>query len=245
VEPFYDDEGEQVGWVVLADDGETYLCEFDGSIAAVWDDGVQDWDLDIEPGFGVDLGDEGLDEDPRLAALDERLDGLEQLASQPREIMVTRATSQADMQQVDQDMARQRDQAEQMIGRRFTLRERRLIGHEMLNDAEAGRQPDIAAAIERLELSGADLPDLDDENPHRAREARVAHMTELWRDQERHAAAARGEDDLLDAEPPAAREQYDADDREQRQAWMVDALRGATDSSSLYSSAEDREGLEM
>ena len=71
-------------------------------------------------------------------------------------------------------------------------------------------------------------------------------MTELWQDAERVAAAEYNGDDLLDDERPATREAYDADDREQRQQWMVDAMRGATDSSALYSSTQDREdaGLE-
>jgi hypothetical protein len=165
-EPFLNDLGEQVGWVIPADDGQTYLCEFDGSVAAIWDDHEQDWDVDIEPGYTF------ADEDP----YEQRIAELEQRVNEPRpvsEITVARAVEETDMERVNEDMMRQSEQAERMIDRRFTLRERRLIGAEMLNEVEAGRQPDISGVIERLELRGEDLPDLDHENPHQAREARV------------------------------------------------------------------------
>jgi hypothetical protein len=185
-----------VGWVVTASDNETYLSELDGEIVAVWDDGGQGWDVDIEPGYTF------ADEDP----YEQRIAELEQRVNEPRpvsEITVARAVEETDMQAINEDMMRQSEQAERMIDRRFTLRERRLIGAEMLNEVEAGRQPDISAAIERLELRGEELPDLDHENPNQAREARQRFMVERMQDNERIEASAYNGDDLLDDEPPA------------------------------------------
>jgi hypothetical protein len=236
-EPYYGDDGEQIGWVDISDDGETYLLALDREIAGVWDDEEQGFQ-EFESGYF--LTDPDADEDP-LTAYEERLDELEQRLNEPTsvpEIVVTRATEQADVQGFQQDMGRQREHLERMLDRPLTLPEARRLGQAMLDDFEAGSpRPDIIAAAERT----GGLDDLDADNPHAAREARRDYMTQRLLDSERMAAAEHGEDDLSNDEAPARQEQYDADSREERQAWMVDALRGVTDSSALYSSDQDRE----
>lgn len=236
-EPYYSDDGEHIGWVDTAEDGQTYLLELDREIAAVWDDQAQGFHQ-FESGYYLT--------DPEVESYDydERLAELEQRVNEPREIpevVVTRATEQADMQRWNQDMTRQREHLERMLDRPLTMAETRRLGSEMLDDFEAGSgRPDIINAAERT----GGLDDLDDENPHRAREARQRFMIERLQDRERLAAAPYNGDDLVDDEPPATRDQYDADDRNERQAWMVDAMRGVTDSSTLYTTDQDRAELE-
>jgi hypothetical protein len=212
-EPFYDDDGDQVGWVVVAGDGNTYVTELDGvTVAGVWDDEGQGWDVDIEP---LELTyDEGEDEDAydeQVAGFDDRLAALEQQSYDPRpaEVVVTAATEQADVERWNVDMARQREHLEAMLGRPLLLDEARRLGQAMLDDLEAGSaRPDI---IHSAEISGG-LLDLDGGTKAEQREARRDWMTERFRDLERQGAAERGEDNLLNEQPPPTQDNYDLDD---------------------------------
>jgi hypothetical protein len=234
-EPFLNDLGEQVGWVIPADDGQTYLCEFDGSVAAIWDDHEQDWDVDIEPGYTF------ADEDP----YEERIAELEQRVNEPRpvsEVTVARAVEETDMERVNEDMMRQSragradDRPPLYVARAAPDRGRdaqRGGGRTPAGHQRRDRAP-------RTARRGSARP-RPREPARQAREARQKHMVECMQDDERIEASAYNGDDLLSDEPPATTDQYDVDDRGERQQWMADRLRGVTDTSALYSSDEDRE----
>jgi hypothetical protein len=51
-------------------------------------------------------------------------------------------------------------------------------------------------------------------------------------------AAERGEDNLLSEQPPPTMDNYDLDDRDQRQAYMADRLRGVVNADTAYSSLD-------
>lgn len=241
-QPFLDDDtGEQLGWIVPGDDGETYLVELDGTAAAIWDDDGQDWAIfDDEPEEAYEAY-----EDPRLAEYEQRLAAIEYEAQQPRpipEVMITRGMEEADVQRIRQDMENQADYIEAQIGRPLLLSERRAIAEEAMNDIDSGAaRPDLAEAAYR---SGG-LIDLDDDHPGRAHEARTAFMVERLNDQQRRADHAQGLDDVTYDEPPAQQSSYDMDSREERLAYYDDRLRGATGADSAYSSSDFKEAWEQ
>jgi hypothetical protein len=232
-QPYLDEDGEQVGWIVGADDGETYLTELDGSVAAVWDDDAEGWDLDVD--VELDYGEPEPYEDPRFAAYDERMDRIEALAAQPRPVEVVAGIEQADYERIGQDMSVQAAHLEAALGRPLLIDERRRIAHAAYDDIEAGdARPDLFEAAART----GGLLDLDDDNPHRAREARVEYMTQRLADQDRAANTAQGLDDITAEQPPPTQVAYDLDDRDERQAYYADRLRGVTDASATFSSSD-------
>jgi hypothetical protein len=132
-------------------------------------------------------------------------------------------------------MARQREHLEAMLGRPLLLDEARRLGQAMLDDLEAGSaRPDI---IHSAEITGGVL-DLDGGTQAQQREARREFMSERFRDLERQGAAERGEDNLLNEQPPPTQDNYDLDDREERQAFMADRLRGVVNADTAYSSLD-------
>src|SRR4051794_510752 len=99
-EPYVDESGEQVGWVVVDDEGSTFLAELDGEVVAQWDADAEGWaafeDQDDDDG-GYDLG-----------GLDSRLDQLEARIEQPRPVEMIMGMEQADLGRWDADMSQQR-----------------------------------------------------------------------------------------------------------------------------------------
>src|SRR4051794_22995109 len=103
-QPFIGETGEQLGWVVVDDDGDTYVTEFDGSIVGQWDDDQQGW-LEVEPGYEFEF-----EEGDGADAYEQRIAELEQRVNEPRpvsEITVARAVEETDMESIDEDMMRQ------------------------------------------------------------------------------------------------------------------------------------------
>jgi hypothetical protein len=229
-EPFFDDDGQHIGWVVEADDGETYLTELDGEIAAVWDDAEQGWDLDGAEGIELDFG----EPDDQLAAFDARLDRIEQIAAEPRTVTFEAAPAPPDPEAIVEGWHTDQRDLERALGYRFSVSQNRAI---VSHAADSGLSF-IDAAADLAERGRGVLPDLDEGTRLERHQARVAQMTERAMDVD----PATPPEDLVTGEPLPQADLYDMDDREQRHAYYADRLRGATDADAAYSSSDESEG---
>jgi len=227
-EPILDDQGEQLGWIIQADDGALLEVDLDGTIVAA-NDPETDEPLDHEVYRWADQ-----EPDP-FEVYDQRLEALEEYATRPVEVpemQVTRGLEQADVQRIDADLHRQADHLEALLGRSLTLAEKRRIATEVANQIDAGEmRPDVLYAASQLGDRGQGLRDLDHPNAMTAHANRVAHMVERLEDEGRYRANAEGTDDLRDEAGPPRRTTYDLDDVRggQRLDWMVDQLEGRLD----------------
>lgn len=232
MEPLYNDDGELVGYLAEADDGALVVFDTEAeTIIAAQDPHTGDW---LDPaGYEIET-----EQPDGYTALDERLDRIEAAVNEPRpmqEVMVTRGMEQADVGRLEEDMRVQADHLEAALGRPLLVEERRRIAHQVYTDVEAGdARPDLYDAAHK---SGG-LLDLDGGTRGQNHEARVEFMAQRMRDNERVTNAAVGLDDLTYSEPPATADFYDLDNRAERQAFMSDRLRGATDAGSAYSSSD-------
>jgi hypothetical protein len=221
-EAIYDDNGEHIGWSELQSDGGLLTYNLDGDLIGLATDDGQWHDVD-ELEFVDETGD-----DPQTA-LDQRLDALEAAVSEPRqaEYYPVPVQPERDPDQVSADLYQQAAHWERTHDRKMTLSEKRRVG-AMLTEAEAHGEdrPDVQAAVDRLDAEGRGLPDLDTGNEHQRRAKRQQLMSELMADGERADAAASNGDDLLDDVPPASREMFDLDSREQRAEYVMNRIQG-------------------
>jgi hypothetical protein len=218
---FYGDDGEPVGHLLAADDGNQVLVAFDGEtvLAAATPDGEQ-----LDPsGYTIDDGSDDVVSDPRIDQLYEWAQQQDQLREQ----------QQIEPQQDEvgwwQEISDQKHDVEARLGRSLTLAESEAIAHHVTRQERRGETVDMAGALEDSWRTGAAQPlNLDDHSD------RVSYMTENLQRSERE---ARGED-LSEPEPPS-REFYDMNSREERQAWQIDRLEGRLDDDQAAAVAYD------
>jgi hypothetical protein len=226
-EPLYDESGEHIGWMGENEDGLIVVENLDEEVVSYQDPADGRW-VNIAQDYETDL----------YSELDERLERIEQLASEPRppsEVMITRGLEQADADRVTEDLTRQGEYLEALIDRPLLISERRAIAQQVQNDIEGGDlRPDVINAAEKT----GGLLNLDGGTRGQNHEARVEFMAQRLRDQERQADHAQGLDDVTYEEPPASREDYDLDDRNQRAAYYNDRMRGAVGPDAAYSSSD-------
>ena len=233
-EPLYH-QGEHVGWQIEADDGVLIGLDLDEQIVTAFDPAI---------GALVDHGEYALvddDDDADPYEIEQRLGALEDYAAAPPEPVYVPypVVPEVDEQRQQLDLDAQAAHLEARLGRPLLLSEKRAIGQQ-LTEAEIGGEDrvDIPAAVERLRQRGEAPLDLDSGSLIERREARQEYARQRIADQERLDAHERGEDDLLDAEAPPSKAAYDLDSREERQAYVMDRLRGATDPSATYSTEQ-------
>jgi hypothetical protein len=224
-QPLFDDDGDQVGWFTHADDGALIGLDLEGQI--VYAEGPDGEPLDPA---GYQFDDEaGPEVDPRFAQLGERMDRVEESLAQPIDVQIpdlqaVRALEEADYERVEEDVGRQTERLERLLGRKLTMAEGKRVISEAFADVEAGdARPDLLRTAAELGDLGEGLHDLDTDH------GRQAWMVERLEDGERAQAADRGEDDLMRDVPPPTQDEVDFDDDSSRQTWMRERLEGRYD----------------
>ncbi|HEX5899508.1 MAG TPA: hypothetical protein VFY32_08925 [Solirubrobacteraceae bacterium] len=214
-EPFYDDDGDQIGWLVQTDDGNQVLHDGESILAAATASGVQ-----LDPSsYTLDAGPES---DPRV---DELMAWAEQLEQQRQQQQVE---PQQDETSWWQEIADQKADVEARLGRSLSLAEGEAISQHVVRQERRGETVDLAHALEQAWRTGDAQPiDLD------THEGRVSHMTENLQRSEREAAGA----DPTVAAPQ--RDYYDLSDGAQRRQLLGDRLSGALDDDAAAASTWD------
>jgi hypothetical protein len=229
-EPIYGDDGQLLGVLAEADDGAVVSVDLEGRVLAAYDPSTGE-QLDPDA-YELDQGDE--DVDPRIAEYDARLADLEQRASEP--MPMAPYVSDAEFEEaVANDLDGQLESLETMRGHALTRSELRAVMGRVREDIDAGRPVNVYAALERADMEGQPIADLDD------RQQRHAWIAERLQDQERD----QRDQDLDEPDPPAT-EWADLDNGDERRAWIADRMAGRVDGpeSSAYSSSDytDAEG---
>ena len=233
--PIYDADDNLVGSYGQADDGAIVYFDADDDVVAAYTPAGEQLD---ETDYGLVDTEEVYDDQDvyddapayDLGDYDERLDQIEQrqeqLAEQP--VVFERRADGLDQALIADGMHDEANylEAPELYDRPLLLREQRLLGDVMADQAYLGGRPDGLAAVERLHDEGLPLLDLDDDHPGRAHEARTAYMSERLDDLDRFAASEDGLDDLTEVAPPPQQAEFDLDDREDRNAYYAARLNG-------------------
>ena len=217
--PYYDADGEMIGWLHTTGDGELVLADLDNeTVLAAEDSAGNALDPD-DFTIGDDYDAESY-EDPQVADLRLEIDTLHERLDRPPPPPVIELPPAPSQEQIIAGWEDDQRDLERAFDRRLTSVERRRLATHAADNAMS-----LLDAAQDLNDRGrgSGLVDLDDESltPLQRHQARTQHAAEMLKD-----AEGRNEDTITGQALPS-QDYYDFDRPQDRAQWAADKLAGA------------------